>query len=237
MFSKKNYWLLECILIILFLVVGFVPYFRAVDKIAPQFVYISALNFLGSIYLLFTLKDISFKKASLPLISFVGLTLWSFCSLFYAINKAEVLIETSRTVNFLFSFIILFTLVKKNKHLLKYVPYLITFILFIELIYVYERFFKLFDAQNFSRTLALRGYSGNINITAFSFLLKFPFLLTTISRANVHFVLKTLILSVFIFGLFLLGSRGANLTFIFSLVLSIVLAFTLNQNSFFLKTL
>ena len=235
MFSKKYNWILECVLITLYLVVGFVPYFRAVDKIAPQFVYISALNFLGLIYLLFTLKNFSFKKASIPLVCFIALTFWSFCSLFYAINKAEVLIETSRTVNFLFSFIILFTLVKKNKHLLKYAPYLITFILFIELAYVYERFFKLFDAQNFSRTMALRGYSGNINITAFSFLLKLPFLLTIISRLKVHFVLKSLVLVVFTFGLFLLGSRGANLTFLLSILLSFVFAFTLKENSFFLK--
>lgn len=235
MFSKKNYWLLECILITLYLVVGFVPYFRAVDKIAPQFVYISALNFFGSIYLIFTVKHISFNKASLPIISFVVLTIWSFCSLFYAINNSEVLIESSRTVNFLFSFIILYTLVKRNKHLLKYAPYLISIILFIELAYVYERFFKLFDAQNFSRTMALRGFSGNINITAFSFLLKLPFFLITISRLKVNFVLKSLVLVVFTFGLFLLGSRGANLTFFLSTFLSFVFAYTLKENSFFLK--
>ena len=174
-------------------------------------------------------------KASLPVVLLFALTIWSFCSLFYAINKSEVLIETSRTVNYLFAFIILYILVKKNKDLLKYAPYLISVVLFIELFFVYERFFKLFDAQNFSRTMALRGYSGNINITAFSFLLKLPFLFTIISRTKSHLVLKSIVLSVFTFGLFLLGSRGANLTFLLLIILSIISALYLKQNSFLLK--
>ena len=235
MISKKYTTALECSLIILYLLVGFTPYFNAIDKIGPQFLYLSILNSVGSIYILFTFRGISFKNASYPLLSLLLLIFWSFCSLFYAINKSEVLIETSRIIIYLFSFIYFFIFVDRNKHLLKYAPYLISFILMIELFYVYDRFFTIYEGKAFSRTLLLRGYTGNINITAFSFLLKFPFLLTVISRTKIHASIKILVLTIFLFALFLLGSRGAILTLFISVLFSISSAYVLNQSSFFSK--
>jgi O-antigen ligase/tetratricopeptide (TPR) repeat protein len=235
MFSKKYSWFLECSLIVLFLIVGFVPYFKAIDKIAPQFVYLAALNIISSFYILFSSKKVSFNYASYPIISLFVLSLWSFCSLIYAVNKAEVLIETSRVIIYLFTMVNIYLLVNKNKKLLKYIPFVISSILIIEMIMVLDIFYKLYDAQNFSRTNSLRAFSGNINITAFNFLLKFPFLIIAVFKIRIHSVFKILILATFTFCLLLIGSRGANLTLGLIIVIGIVASFILKEKNFILK--
>ena len=129
-FLKRRYF--ECLLIILYLIVGFVPYFDAIDKIAPQYLYLSIVNSLAAIYILFTSKKVVFKYASYVIASLFGLVIWSFISLIHAINQAEVLIETSRVIIFLFAFVNLYLLINRNQSLLKYVPYLISFIVLID---------------------------------------------------------------------------------------------------------
>ena len=62
--KQKTYTVyFECLLVTLFLLVGFVPYLNALDKIAPQYVYLVGLNAISSLYILFTSKTIRFKNA------------------------------------------------------------------------------------------------------------------------------------------------------------------------------
>ena len=222
-FLKRR--IFEPSLIILFLIVGFIPYFDAIDKIAPQYLYLSIVNSIAAIYILFTSKKVVLKYASYVIASLFGLVIWSFISLTHATNKAEVLIETSRVIIFLFSFVNLYVLINRNQSLLKYVPFLVSIILVIEVSMVYERFIERFTYGSYSRDMGLRAFSGNINITAFSILLKFPFLLYTISRLKLKFILSFLILTSYIFCLFLLGSRGANLMFLVTVILLFTLYF------------
>ena len=229
---KSRQKLLDSIFILLFLLVGFVPYFSAIDKIAPQYLYLSFITPITSIYVLFTSEKIVFKKVTFVFISFLLLFFWSALSFFYAVNKAEVLIELSRIVIFLLAFINFFLLLNRNKDLLKYIPFLISLILVVEVLLVYERFFERYSGVSYSRDMGLRAFSGNINITAFSFLLKLPFLLNTISRIKLNFFIKIFIFSAFTFSLFLLGSRGANLVIIIILILIILIHLLFKSKSF-----
>ena len=76
----------------------------------------------------------------------------------------------------------MFLILDRNQRMLRYIPYLITAILFIELISVYERFFERYTGGSYSRDMGLRAFSGNINITAFSILMKLPFLLFSLYK-------------------------------------------------------
>jgi len=231
---KKNR-ILESTLITLYLIVGFLPYFNAIDKIAPQFFYLSILNIISSFYIIYKFNHLKFKYFSYPFISLLSFLIWSFCSYFYAINQSEVLIETSRIVIYLFSFVILFILTHNKKEILKFVPYLISIILIIEVGLVLERFFERFTFDNYSRDLGLRAFTGNINITAFNFIIKLPFLLIIFSRSKVNVIIKFIVLTTFTFTLFLLGSRGANLTFILILILCILTSIYFSKSSFIFK--
>ena len=227
-FINRNFF--EPILIVLYLLVGFVPYFNAIDKIAPQYLYLSILNSIAAIYILFISEKIIFKYASYVVGSLFGLVIWSFLSLTHATNKAEVLIETSRVIIFLFAFINLYILINKNHSLLKYIPYLVSIILLVEVSMVYERFIERFTFGSYSRDMGLRAFSGNINITAFSILLKLPFLLNAISRIKLNFILSFLVLTAYIFCLFLLGSRGANLFLVVVVGLLFITTFLIKSN-------
>lgn len=222
----------DCLLIILYLIVGFVPYFNAIDKIAPQYVYLSIVSLVSSFYVLFTSEKIAFKKATYVFISFLLFFCWSTLSLFYAINKAEVLIELSRIVIFFIAFINFFFLLNRNRELIKYIPYLVSLLLIVEIFFVYERFFDRYSGINYSRDMGLRAFTGNINITAFSILLKLPFLLNVISRIKINFLIKVFLFSAFTFCLFLLGSRGANLVLILTLIILLLIHLIFKSNSF-----
>ena len=226
----------EILIIIAYMIVGFVPYFDAIDKIAPQFLYLTIINSVASFYNLFTNKKINFKYGSYILISLIGLSIWSFCSIIYAVNKAEVLIETSRVIIYLFSFTNIFLLLSKNQNLLIYVPYFISILLTIEVALVYERFIERFSFDSYSRDMGLRAFTGNINITAFSILLKLPFFLLVLNKKKVRSLISILLLSSFVFCLFVLGSRGANLFFIFLVILISLTVFFIKKHQFISKS-
>ena len=235
MIENKKYITLESTLVILYLLVGFLPYFDAIDKIAPQFFYLSILNIISSVFVINKYDHLKFKYFSYPFISLLSFLIWSFCSYFYAVNQSEVLIETSRIVIYLFSFVFFYILIYNKKEILKFIPYLISIILIIEVGLVLERFFERFTFENYSRDLGLRAFTGNINITAFNFLIKLPFLLIVLSRSKVNVILKYISLTTFTFTLFLLGSRGANLSYILILILSIIISIYFSKSSFLFK--
>ena len=116
---------LPFLFIIGFLLVGFVPNLDAVDKIAPQWLYLSILNFLVGIYLFYNRKIYQERFSailnSLMSISYIGFVFWAGLSYFYAINPTEVLVNIVRHFNTLLMFlhlgILLYNLKDKN-HLL-----------------------------------------------------------------------------------------------------------------------
>ena len=99
------------ILIIAFLIVGFIPNWSAVDKIAPQWLYLSFLNFICGLFL-FIKRDFYKTRTFSVVGSWMSLTYiffvtWAGISYFYAINPTEVLVNIVRHFNTLFMFLIL----------------------------------------------------------------------------------------------------------------------------------
>ena len=210
------------ILITLYLLVGFVPNFTAIDKVAPQFLYLSILNIFTLIYLISTLGFFevyryTFKKNFVVFLLFLFWA-WGLLSLLHAINKSEVLIESSRILVYIYSYINLLILIKWAKIDLKKVSILFSIILGMEVLSVFIRFYGLYisnyDSSNIlGRNLELKAFTGNINITAFTMALKTPFLIFLLYKSEKRsFYLKTIILGITFFTIFILGSRGANIT-------------------------
>ena len=72
--------------IIGFLVVGFVPNIEAVDKIAPQWLYLSILNLLCGIFLFYKRKRFEEQflavLSSFMSLSYIGFVVWAALSYF-----------------------------------------------------------------------------------------------------------------------------------------------------------
>ena len=218
---------------ILYLAVGFVPYLGTLDKYATQYLYLSLLNLIVLGYLFYfevNIKEI-FKERIFKL--YVLFFLFGAISSLYALNISEVYVSSLRIFVYLLTILNLFFLLKKIKNVQNFVSIVFTFFLLLETAYILYSFFSLYDFDNYYRSPDLRGFTGNINIAAFSFLLKLPysfFILQKLKKTQL-LLIGSLFYFIVFSTIFLLGSRGANLT-VFILIISLIAAIY-----FFLKRL
>ena len=85
------------IFVTLYLILGFVPNLSAVDKIAPQWLFMSIINGLGLLFLASNQKyysnAISSILRSTLSLTYIGFIIWASLSYFYAINPTEVIVN------------------------------------------------------------------------------------------------------------------------------------------------
>ena len=221
------------LMLCLYLCIGFVPNWEAVDKIAPQWLCMSILNLLSLIYLIYNKQSLSLAltinlKASISL-TYIGFILWAAGSVTYAINPTEVLVNISRQVNVLLMFLSMtfFLFFLKNK--LRLIPWVITLILSVEIYSVLNEALEMINSYGVINSGSLKGVTANRNITAFSLAIKIPFVLFLI-----HLLKKTwlklglaFLLCLSILGLSIIQSRASfiavGLIFISYTALQIVL--------------
>ncbi|MEE2723728.1 MAG: O-antigen ligase [Bacteroidota bacterium] len=224
------------LLILGFLLVGFVPNLEAVDKIAPQWLYLSVLNLLCGLFLFSNRK--SFKEPFLAVLTsymsltYIGFVIWAAFSYFYAINPTEVLVNIVRHLNTLFMFLhigILFYKIKDKNRLLSFA---IMAILSVEVYVVLEQALEMYKADGLNPG-QLKGVTANRNITAFSIAIKIPYvfyLILTVKKVWVKILYSFLIL-LSLFCLSMIQSRASFLAAI--LIGLLILAWTLRN---FVKT-
>ena len=221
------------LLLCLYLSIGFVPNWDAVDKIAPQWLCMSILNLLSITYFIYNRKSFNQAittnlKASLSL-TYLGFILWAAGSFIYAINPTEVLVNISRQLNVFLMFFSMAVLLFFLKNKLRFIPWVITAILTIEIYSVLNEALGMINSYGVINSGSLKGVTANRNITAFSLSIKIPFLLFLI-----HILKKiwlkcalALLLSFSLLGLSMIQSRASfiaiGLIFIAYVVLQIVL--------------
>ena len=174
---------LPVIFLVLYAITGLIPNLEAYDRVAPQWLYISILNFVCFVYILNEFprfqsivgKIFKFK----PFIFLLGFIIWGLLSYFYAINQVEVLVKFYRWVNILFALVIISTFISELKNHMYFVSIsiILSVILMIELYYSYSAYFQIIKYVEYDFSLAnyLKGATANKNITASSILIKIPF--------------------------------------------------------------
>lgn len=202
------------ILIALLFGTEFISNFGAVDKIGPQWFYLSLANLIILFYYLkyeskLDLKDLFLSKTFICYIMFL---IFCLISIFFSINKFESINYFSRIVLVFITFVNFYILLgginKKN------IVYIITFLFIVEGLAVFLQFLDLYEfGKIFGRNAKLIGVSANINIAGFSIALTLPFALNLLYKLK---GLKKFILSIFViisvFSAFMTGSRGATLS-------------------------
>ena len=171
------------IFISLFILVGTIPYFGSVDKVHTQTLYLSFLNFIALIDVVFTYKKESFKRlksilSNIPILFLVFFFLWSSFTSIYAINFGESLKQLNEIFVLLTSLVILTHYVSLIKDLNKFLLFSIVGLCVIELVSVLTPYLRYIITFGFpeTRSLLYRGISGNVNVMAYSLLFKLPFL-------------------------------------------------------------
>ena len=222
------------ILIIAFLVVGFVPNLEAVDKIAPQWLYLSILNLLCGFYLFVQRKNFHERfvtvLSSFTSVFYMGFVLWAALSYFYAINPTEVLVNIARHFNTLFMFLHLGILLYNIKDKNRLLSLAIMAILSIEVYAVLEQALQMYKAGGIVGG-QLKGVTANRNITAFSIAIKIPYVLYLIIKSPKLWV-KMSYAFLILLSLFSLSMIQSRASFVAAALIGVLLLFWTAFNYF-----
>ena len=176
-------------LVILYLCIGFVPNWGAVDKIAPQWLGLSVLNAVSLVFFLgyrnyfkTALRHTLSSKISLLYIAFF---LWAAASYFYAINPTEVLVNLPRHLNTLLMYLFMGTFIGGISKRAPFFSWVIIIILGIEVYAVLTEALAMIESTGVIASGALKGVTANRNITAFSIAIKVPFTLFLLVKVKV----------------------------------------------------
>ena len=131
---------LSPLLLILYLSIGFIPNWGAVDKIAPQWLGMNILNGLVVLYIFFNrkyflnaLSKTLFSKLTLLYGFFI---LWAAGSFFYSINQTEQLVNITRQLNIFLMYCCILVLLSSVKYKITFLSWVLSAILTIEIYYV-----------------------------------------------------------------------------------------------------
>jgi O-antigen ligase len=221
---------IEIIFLVLLLLVGFMPAFGAIDKVGFQWLYLSATNFLYIVFKIATLKKHIIMSLNKSVFAFIAFILFSLLSLFVSLNKSESLIELSRLFILLFTLGSLSSIIKNlDIDLNKTIRFITLFLLIETLVFFIILIYKF----NIEDTLYLKGIASNINIQAFSIVIKIPLVMFCVfnSKNNLRrWSLIAIWLGVSI--LFLISSRASLLS-----LFIIMIAYLIWSSKEYLKNL
>jgi len=231
--SLKDFDVNSFVLLTLYLLIGFIPNLDAVDKIAPQWLFMSILNFISIAYIILKRK-IYFKSFSQILNSklsliYIGFILWAGASYFYAINSTEVLVNISRQANVLLMYIVMGAFLFSFPKYKKLIPSILSIILFIEIYAVITQAHEMINSFGTVYSGELKGLTANRNITAFSIAIKIPFIIYLIHFSQKRILKFSLTILVFtsLLSLTLIQSRASFIAI--GLILLSYLAITIHQ--------
>ena len=210
--------------LILYLCIGFIPNWGAVDKIAPQWLGMNILNAIVIFYILFNrkyfLNGLSKLLSSKLTLLYGFFILWAAGSFFYALNQTEQVVNISRQLNVFLMYCCMLVLLSGIKNKINFLSWTLTAILTIEIYYVLAQALDMINTNGAIQPGALKGVTANRNITAFSLAIKTPFiyyLLYTQKKLVLKIGLTALIFAVF-FGLTMIESRASFLATGFGIV-------------------
>ena len=179
--SFDSFKIISPIFLILYLSIGFIPNLQAVDKIAPQWLLMSFLNFFSVIYFLIKRQNLNNSidlnlKSTLTL-TYIVFFIWAIGSLFYAINPTEAAVNLARQFNVFIMFFSMSLFIVNYNNKKTFLSWLISIYLLIEVFAVLLEANEMFKSNGLINGSLLKGVTANRNITAFSIALKIPFAL------------------------------------------------------------
>jgi len=222
---------------ILILAIDFLPYFKSLEIINPQFVYLSVINLIVAIYLYFnrnlispTIFPILKKSYTIKLyIIFIFLCLLSFLS---AKNNSLVFTKLTEILIIFCLFINLLIILKDRLDFIYKIAFVVSVFAFFQSFQELVHFIYIPKKTLVNDLLTgLKGNTGNINILAASLTIKIPFILLSI----IYFKgFKRVFLTIALFSvitiILLTGARTPLINLF--LILTIYVIYLLKEYSF-----
>lgn len=227
--------------IVSLLLIDFFPYFKSMEIIHPQFLYLSVLNLLIGVYFYFNSEFIAesiipiLKKSYILKIYAIFLFL---CGLSFITAKNTSLVLTKLTeIIIVFCLFINLSILLKNKlHLLYKIIFIVGLSAFVQSWQQLSSFIIIPRNASIIQLLSdMKGNTGNINILAASLTIKIPFLLLGITHFN-NYKKWILLLTLFTVTavIFLTGARTALVNLF--LIFLVYILYLFRENSFYRPT-
>jgi O-antigen ligase len=234
---NSNQNLPNYILLILYIVTGSLGNNGAIDILAPQWVYLGAVNILTCLFFLFNPNSsantgLSKLFNSNYIYVYLFYFIWSGLSYFYAINSTETLLNIPRVGNTFFAVFFCFLLLHNLENKVQIINRIFLGFLIFELSSFYSDFFTELETPNFT-AMNLKGVAGNKNITSASIAFKIPFVLFSLITASRKLVKAILFIMLFsaTFAVSILYARAAILSSsVVFIIFILFLIFTLFKN-------
>ena len=224
---ETNYYDIVSLLFIASLfVIDFLPLFKSIEILGPQYIYLSILNVITGLYIfnnpsLISENLIAFCKKNLVLKLYFTFIALCGISVFFATNTSLGIVNFSRLIVILFTLLNLIVLFHNRLHLIYKIALLISLSLFIQSFSEINEFIKTLKTGSYLAALRnLKGNTGSINILASSLCLKIPFVLISIIHFRKWiqlFLVFTLFLAVTL--IFLSGSRATYISLFLEIIL------------------
>jgi len=199
----------------LYLIVGIVQNFGAIDKVVTQWFYLNLLNTIALLFIFVNqvpLKKILLNKSS---ILFISLFVWSSLTLFVSINQSESLVALSQLFALVLGFIVLTYCISNIQNAFGFISSVLSVYLVFELGAIYIPFLIMEDQVSnliFARSPVFMGFAANINITAFSVLYKIPFLVYSLLQLKKFKYISIIFLATPVFLLVFFATGTLNST-------------------------
>ena len=203
------------LLLILYLCIGFIPNWQAVDKIAPQWLVMSILNLVSLSYFINIRKSIlgvlTINLKSKLTLTYIGFIFWAMVSLAYAINSTEVFVNLARQLNVFLMFFSMAILCYGLKNKMNLLSWVVTSILAVEVYAVLNEALQMINTSGIISSGTLKGVTANRNITAFSIAIKIPFALFLIHglKKNSIKLFLGILISASLIALSMIQSRAS----------------------------
>lgn len=212
--------------ILLILSTELIQNFDAVDKIGPQWLYLSIVVLLGFL----SLNKINFNEIkNKTLLFYTSFIFISLISISIASNKVESLVYISRIILIYFCFIYFLIVIPKTRK--SFILNALFFLYTIEGISIFSQFLQEYNfGEFFGRNSSLIGVSANINIAGFSLALLTPFAIQfMIKKKGLLKYISLLIICISSFSILLTGSRGAILSLSIVIISYVIHTFIYNN--------
>ena len=225
-------------LLVLYIITGSLSNFGAIDILAPQWIYLGAINIIACLYFLFfssKVLDIAFRPLFKSVFIYIYLFyfIWNALSYFYAINPVETIINLPRLGNTFFAIVFCFFLIYNLPNKFYFVSCLFFLFLVAELVAYYNDFANVYPKEGL-RVIAIKGFAGNKNITAASIAFKLPFVLYLLHTTQKKFIRFGLVLVLFcgVLAVSLIEARAAILSSLIVLLSFLVFQIYLITNKY-----
>tara|TARA_B100000989_G_scaffold260141_1_gene210630 strand:- start:334 stop:1602 length:1269 start_codon:yes stop_codon:yes gene_type:complete len=207
----------------------YIPSFNTIDNNAAEWFYLSLLNIVFLVLLIFFRKSKIFQVKSKIFLFFLLFFVFAFFSSFFALNQTESFVRLSDIGVILISLYLIYFFIENNTISLKFLILLLSFTLIIDIsgtLYQFIFFFsdRLYD---FNNAMAIKGFYSNKNITAVAIGLKIPILLFLLNYYNKR-IIKILVISIASISfmtLYLLSARALFLSYFVSISIVLFLIF------------